>query len=223
MTKIPEKFALRLSLTRRRFAVAGVLGSAAVLAGGLSAARAAEKPKVGLVMKSLANEFFKQMEAGAEKYAAANTDKFEFKAVGMKDERDFAAQVDAIENFVTQKYDIIVVAPADSKAMVTPIAKAVKAGVKVINIDVELDKDAKKAAGIDLAFFGPDNRAGAKLAGDALAKKLGSGGKVVILEGNPEADNATQRKLGFMDSVKEGKLSFSTARPRTGRPKRPTP
>ena len=194
-------------VSRRRFIVAGAAGSVAILAGEVGAL-AADKPKVGLVMKSLANEFFKQMEAGAEKYAAANTDKFEFKAVGMKDERDFAAQVDAIENFVTQKYDIIVVAPADSKAMVTPIAKAVKDGVHVINIDVELDKEAKKAAGIDLAFFGPDNRAGAKLAGDALAKKLGPGGKVVILEGNPEADNAVQRKLGFMDSVKEGNLQL---------------
>jgi len=193
-------------LNRRSFVLAGAAGSVAILAGGVTPALAAEKPKIGLVQKSLANEFFKQMQAGAEKYAAANTDKFDFKAVGMKDERDFAAQVDAIENFVTQKYDIIVVAPADSKAMVTPIAKALKAGVKVINIDVELDKDAKKAAGIDLAFFGPDNRAGAKMAGDALAKKIGSGGKVVILEGNPEADNAVQRKLGFMDAVKDGNL-----------------
>ena len=193
-------------LNRRSFVLAGAAGSVAILAGGVTPALAAEKPKIGLVQKSLANEFFKQMQAGAEKYAAANTDKFDFKAVGMKDERDFAAQVDAIENFVTQKYDIIVVAPADSKAMVTPIAKALKAGVKVINIDVELDKDAKKAAGIDLAFCGPDNRAGAKMAGDALAKKIGSGGKVVILEGNPEADNAVQRKLGFMDAVKDGNL-----------------
>jgi len=194
-------------LSRRRFIAVGAAGSVLVLAGGAGAV-AAEKPKVGLVMKSLANEFFKQMQAGAEKYAAENADKFEFKAVGMKDERDFAAQVDAIENFVTQKYNVIVVAPADSKAMVTPIAKAVKAGVHVINIDVELDPEAKKAAGIDLAFFGPDNRAGAKLAGDALAQKLGAGGKVVILEGNPEADNAVQRKKGFMDSVEEGKLQL---------------
>jgi len=159
-------------------------------------------------MKSLANEFFKQMQAGAQQYAAKNTDKFSFKAVGMKDERDFAAQVDAVENFVTQKYDIIVIAPADSKAMVTPLAKAVKAGVVVINIDVELDHDAKKAAGIDLAFFGPDNRAGAKLAGDALAKVIGAGGKVVILEGNPEADNGQQRKKGFMDAIAESKLQL---------------
>jgi ribose transport system substrate-binding protein len=194
--------------TRRQVLMTSAVGSIALLTLGISPVFAAGKPKVGLVMKSLANEFFKVMEAGAEDYAAKNTDKFDFKAVGMKDERDFAAQVDSIENFVTQKYDIIVVAPADSKAMVTPIAKAVKAGVVVINIDVELDSDAKKAAGIDLAFFGPDNRAGAKLAGDALAKALGPGGKVVILEGNPEADNAQQRKKGFDDSVAEGKLQL---------------
>jgi len=194
--------------SRRQVLVTGTWASVGLLTGVVSPARAAAIPKVGLVMKSLANEFFKQMQAGAEDYASKNADKFVFKAVGMKDERDFASQVDAVENFVTQKYDIIVVAPADSKAMVTPLAKAVKAGVKVINIDVELDQAAKKAAGIDLAFFGPDNRAGARLAGDALAKELGAGGKVVILEGNPEADNAQQRKKGFMDSVAKGKLKL---------------
>jgi ribose transport system substrate-binding protein len=195
-------------VTRRQVLVTAAMGSVAALTVGVVPVLGAEKPKVGLVMKSLANEFFKQMEAGAEEFAAKNADKFSFKAVGMKDERDFAAQVDAVENFVTQKYNVIVVAPADSKAMVTPIAKAVKAGVVVINIDVELDQDAKKAAGIDLAFFGPDNRAGAKLVGDVLAKTLGPGGKVVILEGNPEADNAQQRKRGFDDAVAEGKLQL---------------
>ncbi|ELT48596.1 monosaccharide-transporting ATPase [Brucella intermedia M86] len=163
---------------------------------------------MGLVMKSLANEFFKQMQAGAEDYAAKNTDKFSFAAVGMKDERDFAAQVDAVENFVTQQFNVIVLAPADSKAMVTPVKKALEAGIKVINIDVALDEEAKKQAGVDLAFFGPDNREGAKLAGLALAKELGKGGKVVILEGNPEADNAKERKKGFDDAVAEGGLTL---------------
>ncbi|MCH4542853.1 MULTISPECIES: sugar ABC transporter substrate-binding protein [unclassified Ochrobactrum] len=169
---------------------------------------AADTPKVGLVMKSLANEFFKQMQAGAEDYAAKNTDKFSFAAVGMKDERDFAAQVDAVENFITQQFNVIVLAPADSKAMVTPVKKALEAGIKVINIDVALDEEAKKQAGVDLAFFGPDNREGAKLAGMALAKDLGKGAKVVILEGNPEADNAKERKKGFDDAVAEGGLTL---------------
>lgn len=188
-----------------------VIGTSALAAGSLllpaMPAFAQDKPKVGLVMKSLANEFFRQMQAGTEEYAAQNTDKFAFAAVGMKDERDFAAQVDAIENFITQQYNVIVLAPADSKAMVTPVKKALEAGIKVINIDVALDAEAKAQAGVELAFFGPDNREGAKMVGMALANDLGSGAKVVILEGNPEADNAKERKKGFDDAVAEGGLT----------------
>ncbi len=188
-----------------------VIGTSALAAGSLllpaMPAFAQDKPKVGLVMKSLANEFFRQMQAGAEEYAAQNSDKFAFAAVGMKDERDFASQVDAVENFITQQYNVIVLAPADSKAMVTPVKKALEAGIKVINIDVALDAEAKAQAGVDLAFFGPDNREGAKMVGMALAKDLGSGAKVVILEGNPEADNAKERKNGFDDAVAEGGLT----------------
>jgi ribose transport system substrate-binding protein len=165
------------------------------------------KPKVGLVMKSLANEFFKVMQAGAEEYAAENSDLFEFQAVGMQDERDFAAQVAAVENFTTQQYDVIVIAPADSIAMVEPIKDALDAGIKVVNIDVSLDPGAMEDAGVDLAFFGPDNKAGAKMAGDALAALLGEGANVVILEGNPEADNGTQRRLGFEATVAESGLN----------------
>jgi len=171
-----------------------------------------EKIKVGLVMKSLANEFFQQMQAGAEEYAAEHSDEFEFEAVGMKDERDFAAQVDAVENFITQQYDIIVIAPADSRAMVGPISRALDAGIVVINIDVALDEETKEEAGVELAFFGPDNREGAYLAGAALGEALGENGKVVILEGNPEADNAVQRKLGFEDAVEEFELELLDSR-----------
>jgi ribose transport system substrate-binding protein len=170
------------------------------------------KPKVGLVMKSLANEFFQQMDAGAKAFAAENAELFDFETVGMQDERDFAAQVAAIENYITKQFDVIVIAPADSRAMVEPLAQAIDAGITVVNIDVALDETAKEEAGVDLAFFGPDNRAGAKLAGDELGKLLGEGGKVVILEGNPEADNAVQRQLGFVDSVEEYGLDLLESR-----------
>jgi ribose transport system substrate-binding protein len=170
------------------------------------------KPKVGLVMKSLANEFFQQMDAGAKAFAAENADLFDFETVGMKDERDFASQVEAIENYITKQFDVIVIAPADSRAMVEPLAQAIDAGITVVNIDVALDEQAKEEAGVELAFFGPDNRAGAKLAGDELGKALGEGGKVVILEGNPEADNAVQRQLGFEDSVAEYGLDLLESR-----------
>jgi ribose transport system substrate-binding protein len=196
----------------KRHALYGIAAALALaVAFGSPAVVAQSQPKVGLVMKSLANEFFKDMTEGAIAHQKKRGD-FELKTVGMKDETDFDAQTTAVESFVTQKLDVIVIAPADSKAMVAPVARAIKAGVTVVNFDVALDQAAMKKAGLNLAFVGPDNRAGAKLAGDALAKAVGPGAKVVIIEGNPGADNAQQRKAGFMDSAKEGKLNVVASR-----------
>jgi ribose transport system substrate-binding protein len=163
-----------------------------------------EKVVVGLVMKSLANEFFKIMQEETVKWADTQPN-IELIPVGMNSETDIDTQFAAVENFVTQDVDLIVVAAADSVGMVAPVKKAVDAGIVVVNFDVQLDRDALKAAGLpeDFLFVGPDNREGAKLAGDALGEALGEGGKVIIIEGNPGADNATQRRLGFEDSVAE--------------------
>lgn len=172
---------------------------------------AQDKPVVGLVMKSLANEFFQNMMEGAEAHAAQRGD-YELRAVGMQNETDFESQINAVENFITQGVDAIVIAPADSKAMVRPIKKAIAASITVVNFDVALDADAKAQQGLELAFVGPDNRGGAKMAGDALAEALGAGAKVVIIEGNPGADNATQRRLGFEDAVAEHSLDLLDSR-----------
>ena len=199
---------MTIQLTSRRSALA-MAALIAIAPFALPSAVFAEdaKPRVGLVMKSLANEFFKNMTEGAlahEKKAG----NFTLKAVGMQSETDFDAQTAAVENFITQKYDVIVLAPADSRAMVAPVAKALKAGITVVNFDVALDPAALKKAGLDIAFVGPDNRTGAKMAGDELAKAVGPGAKIVIIEGNPGADNALQRKLGFEDAAKAGKLQI---------------
>jgi len=170
-------------------------------------APAAKKVVVGLVMKSLANEFFKIMQEATVKWAATQPN-IDLKPVGMNSETDIDTQFAAVENFVTQDVDLIVVAAADSVGMVAPVKKAVDAGIVVVNFDVKLDTAALKAAGLpeDFLFVGPDNAEGSKLAGDAMAAKLGKGGKVIIIEGNPGADNATQRKNGFMKSIEEGGL-----------------
>jgi ribose transport system substrate-binding protein len=153
-------------------------------------------------MKSLANEFFKTMEEGARKFAAADGT-FELIPVGMNSETDIDTQVAAMENFVVKKVDLIVVAPADSVGMVTSVKRAIDAGITVVNFDVTLDKQALKKAGLpeDFLFVGPDNAVGAEMVGDHLGETLGKGAKVIIIEGNPGADNAKQRKEGFMRSV----------------------
>jgi ribose transport system substrate-binding protein len=177
----------------------------------LAAPAKVKKPTIALVMKSLAAEFFKTMEEGAIEYQQSRGD-FYLLPLGMKTQADIDQQVEIVENLVVQKVDAIVIAPADSQALVPPLAKAAKSGIKVINIDVELDKPTMKKNGIDLAFVGPDNTGASKMVGDALAKELGPGGKVIIIEGNPGASNAQQRKDGFMESVKAGKLNLLASR-----------
>ncbi|MCK4292287.1 MAG: substrate-binding domain-containing protein, partial [Planctomycetes bacterium] len=54
---------------------------------------------------------------------------------------------------------------------------------------------------IKIPFVGPDNRKGARLAAEYLAKKLKRGDKVAILEGIPNAFNGIQRKAGFEDAM----------------------
>ncbi len=179
-----------------KFAAAAATGI--LLSTGMAGAD--DKPVVGLVMKSLANEFFQNMLVGAEQHEATRGD-YELIAVGMQNETDFESQINAVENFITQGVDAIVIAPADSRAMVRPLKKAMEAGITVVNFDVALDAAAKEQQGVELAFVGPDNRGGAQLAGNALGEALGAGGKVVIIEGNPGADNANERRLGFEDSI----------------------
>jgi len=193
--------------TRFRCLVA-VLAAALALS---TQAADAKKPVVGLVMKSLANEFFKSMEEGAVRYAKADGT-FTLVPVGMNSETDIDTQISAVENFVTQKVDVICVAPADSVGLVAPVKKAIKAGITVVNFDVKLDDKALKDAGLaNLVFVGPDNEEGAYLAGAELARKLGKGGKVVIIEGNPGADNAKMRKNGFDRAAKEFGLQVLTS------------
>lgn len=174
---------------------------------------AADKPVVGLVMKSLANEFFKTMEEGARKFAAEDGT-FELIPVGMNSETDIDTQISAIENFITQQVDIICLAPADSVGLVPFVKKAVDAGIVVVNFDVTLDKKALVDNGLpeDFLFVGPDNAAGAEMVGNHLGETLGKGAKVIILEGNPGADNAKQRKEGFMRSVAKYELNLLDSR-----------
>ncbi|MVU81915.1 substrate-binding domain-containing protein [Nocardia sp. ET3-3] len=170
-------------------------------------ANANGKPAVCLIMKSLANEYFQQMQKGAKDHAD-QLGNLDLKTAGIQNETDVDGQIALVDKCITQQVQAIVIAPADSKALVQSVVKASKAGIKVVNIDVALDPDALKSAGVDVPLVGPDNRAGAKQVGDVLAKSLGAGGKVVILEGNPGADNAKQRKNGFDDTVAESKLTL---------------
>ncbi|CAM3220078.1 ribose transport system substrate-binding protein [Pseudomonas gessardii] len=193
---------MKLPFAGRLLSVAVLAAASAALP--LSSAFADDataKPKVGLVMKSLANEFFVTMQDGAKDYQKAHAADFDMITNGIKNETDTSAQIDIVNQMILAKVNAIVIAPADSKALVNVLRKASKEGIKVVNIDNRLDPEVLKSKNLDVPFVGPDNRKGARLVGEYLAKQLASGDKVGIIEGVPTTTNAQQRTAGFKDAM----------------------
>jgi len=187
-------------------AVAMLAAAAAALPVSSAFAESPEKPKVALVMKSLANEFFLTMEDGAKAYQKDHSGEFELISNGIKDETDTANQIRIVEQMIVSKVDALVIAPADSKAMVPVIKKAIDAGITVINIDNQLDPAVVKSKNINVPFVGPDNRKGARLVGEYLAKQLKAGDEVGIIEGVSTTTNAQARTAGFKDAMEAAQI-----------------
>ncbi|MGA9224117.1 MAG: sugar ABC transporter substrate-binding protein [Pseudomonas graminis] len=199
---------MKLPFAARLLAVAMLTASAATLPLSSAFADDAKKPTVALVMKSLANEFFLTMEDGAKVYQKEHSADFDLISNGIKNESDTAAQIDIVNQMIVKKVDALVIAPADSKALASVLKKAMDAGIKVVNIDNQLDADVLKSKGMEVPFVGPNNRKGAKLVGDYLAKQLAAGDEVGIIEGVPTTTNAQQRTAGFKDAMDAAQMKI---------------
>src|SRR5580704_18145516 len=115
------------------------------------------------------------MADGAKKHNDTHAADYNLVVNGIKNETDLAEQVSLVEQMIAQRVNAIVIAPADSKALVTVLKSAKDAGILVINIDNKLDADVLKQADLKVPFVGPDNRAGARTVGETLAKRLKAG------------------------------------------------
>lgn len=172
----------------------------------VSPTHAEDRPKVALVMKSLANEFFLTMEDGAKAYQKEHAGEFDLVSNGIKDESDTGNQIRIVEQMIVSGVNALVIAPADSKALVPVIKRAMDAGIIVVNIDNRLDPEVLKSKQLSVPFVGPDNRKGARLVGDYLAGKLEAGNEVGIIEGVPTTTNAQQRTAGFKDAMEAAQI-----------------
>lgn len=170
-----------------------------------------DKKQVALIMKSLANEFFKTMEDGAKAHWNNHSATYELACNGIKDEQDVNRQIEIVNQMIAKKVDAIVIAPADSRALIPVCKKAMDKGIVVVNIDNKFDAVVLQQENVEISFVGPNNRKGAKLAGDYLAKSLNKGDQVAILEGRPGAFNGIQRKLGFEDAMKDAGIEICSS------------
>jgi len=160
--------------------------------------------QIGLVMKTLTNPFFIEMEKGARRAEKELGVTLIVKTAAQ--ETSIEQQIQLVNDLVAAKVDAIVIAPGDSQSLIPILKQAAGAGVKIVNIDNRLDPAALAQAGMgDVPFISVDNDAGAYKAGKFLADSATTPTQAAILEGIRSADNARQRMEGARRALTENK------------------
>ncbi|WP_323896519.1 sugar ABC transporter substrate-binding protein [Aeromonas allosaccharophila] len=170
------------------------------------------KPTIGMVLKSVRNEFFIEMAKGAQRYAKAHPDTLTLQLEGIQQEVDVSGQEAIIRTMIAQKVDALIVVPTDSVAMLPVLIEAIRAGILVINMDNKLDDRALVLEGVNIPFVGPSNFVGARSVGEYVAKALPAGSKVGLIEGPPGAINSRARSDGFRAALRAADMVVAGVR-----------
>ncbi|GAA4236176.1 ribose transport system substrate-binding protein [Streptosporangium album] len=170
----------------------GLLGAACGTDG--SASGGGEKPRIGLVQINQQAIFFNEMNAGAQQAAEeAGVDLTIFNA-----NDDALKQNEAIDNFVQQQFDGIVVVAIDVEGIKPAVKIAKDAGLKVVAVDAIVDSPA-----VDTQV-GVDNAAAAKQMGTFVndwAKKQNVAAPNIGVVGALNSYIQNLRKDGFNSTV----------------------
>lgn len=160
----------------------------------------ASAPTIALVMKTLNNPFFIDMEKGAKE--AAKRLGVNLLVQAAEREIDVEKQMQIVENLIQRKVQAICVTPSGSREIVPSIVKANQADVPVLVVDTRVDQGAlHKANGKTATFIGSDNVEGGRLAGDYMVKRLQGKGKILVLEGVPGHETGDARLKGFREAI----------------------
>lgn len=171
-----------------------LVGCAAFIAIGSSAMGSAVADTFALVNINQQALFFNQINEGAQKAAdAAGAKLVIFNANNVP-----SAQNDAIETYITQKVDGIILVAIDVNGVKPAITAAKAAGIPVVAIDAQIPN------GDNVAFIGVDNtKAGAdigKFYADYVKTEMGGKAKIGII-GALNSFIQNQRLDGFKKAV----------------------
>jgi len=158
--------------------------------------------RVALVMKTLTNPFFTEMEKGARK--AESEFGINLLVRTGAQETSIEQQISIVEDLINSGIDAIVIAPGHSVDLIPVLKKAQDAGIAIVNIDNRLDPVISKKMGLNqVPFISVDNRQAAYEAVKYLCGTVSKPVKAAILEGIRGAENSEQRRQGAVKAFKE--------------------
>ena len=157
---------------------------------------------IGLIMKTLTNPFFVEMERGARDAEKAFDVRLLVRTAAQ--ETSIEQQIEIVNQLVQEDVDAIVIAPGDSVQLIPALKRAQDAGIVVVNIDNLLDPQASEENGlVNVPFISVDNDEGAYLSAKFISDQITEPTNVIVLEGIRTAKNAQDRKSGALRAFEE--------------------
>lgn len=150
--------------------------------------------ELAVVFKALNAEYWTTMKAGCE--AAAKDLGVSVTVLGPNSESEIAQQVTMIEEQLSAGVDAIAVAPCDESSVIGALQDSV-GKLPILAVDTDFALDGKTA------FIGTSNEDAAKLGGEFAAKKIGEGGKAILIGGQQGEGTSTARLKGFQEGLEE--------------------
>lgn len=160
-------------------------------------AAAGDELRVGLVTINLQALFFNQINTGAERVAEELGAELEvFNA-----NNDPVEQANAIENYVADGIDALIVLAIDTEGIVPAIEAADEAGVPVVAVDAIVDSPAVSTQ------VGTDNEGAGAQIGEFLVELSGGEGEVGIV-GALNSTIQNTRQAGFEQAVTDAGMGI---------------
>ncbi|WAH96340.1 D-ribose ABC transporter substrate-binding protein [Arthrobacter sp. MMS18-M83] len=146
----------------------------------------------GKVMTVIVNDPANPYWATEGNAAKAEGEKLGYKVNVNAHKGDTKTESDLIDAAITNKSAAILLDPANADGSIGAVQKATSAGIPVILVNAEINKQ-----GLAKAQLVSNNAQGAALGAQEFVKAMGSKGTYVELKGAPSDNNAATRSNGF--------------------------
>jgi erythritol transport system substrate-binding protein len=167
--------------------LAGVAATAAIYAGSLSSALAANG-LISIIVIDPANPYW--LTEG--NVAADTAKKLGYDATVGASKGDTNTESKLIDTAITNKSVAIILDPADASGSIGAVKRAIAANIPVFLVNAEINQE-----GLAKAQLVSNNAQGAALGGQQWVESLGDKGNYVELLGNPSDNNAATRSNGY--------------------------
>jgi len=108
-------------------------------------------------------------------------------------------QIEDIEKFISNKVDVIIVSPIQSKPLTAVVEKSIKAGIPVLVVDRKIDGENYTA------YLGADNIEIGRIAARYIISHSKGSGRIIEITGANGSSPAYERSLGFEQIINENK------------------